>query len=55
MQRVSDSTGAGLAVLSEFPSAVQGYLAHKKQHPPRTLHQDYAWVPMVVLGRGAVS
>ena len=21
---------------------LQGYLAHKKQRPPRTIHQDYA-------------
>ena len=32
----------------------QGYLAHKKQRPPRTLKQDYAWGPMVVLGEIAV-
>ena len=34
---------------------VQGYLAHKNQRPPRTLHWDYAWGPTVVLGGGAVS
>jgi len=25
-----------------FGSAIQGYLAHQKQRPPRTLQQDYA-------------
>ena len=25
----------------EFKTALQGYLAHKKQRPPRSLHQDY--------------
>jgi hypothetical protein len=34
---------------------LQGYLAHKKQHPPRTLQEDYAEGPMVVLGGGAAS
>ena len=29
---------------------VQGYLSQQKQPPPRTLQQDYAWGPMVVLG-----
>ena len=29
---------------------LQGYLAHKKQPPPRTLQKAYAWGPMVVLG-----
>ena len=33
---------------------VQGYLAHKKQRPPRTLQQDYAWGPVVVQGVEAV-
>ena len=32
-----------------------GYLAHKKQRPPRTLQKDYAQGPMEALGRGAVS
>ena len=31
---------------------LQGYLAHKKLRPPRTLQQDYALGPMVVLGGG---
>ena len=35
--------------------AVQGYLAHKKQRPPRTLQQEYTQGPMAVLGGGAVS
>ena len=30
---------AGLALATK---AVHGYLAHKKQPPPVTLHQDYA-------------
>ena len=30
----------------------QGYLAHKKQPPPRTLQKDDAQSPMVVLGGG---
>jgi len=34
---------------------IQGYLAHKKQRPPRTLQQGYAWGPMAVLRGGAVS
>jgi len=33
---------------------VQGYLAHKKQRPPRTVQQEYAQGPMVVLWGGAV-
>ena len=31
---------------------VQASLAQKKQRPPRTLRQDYAWAPMAVLGGG---
>ena len=34
---------------------VQGYLAHTKQRPPRTLQSDHALGPMVALGGGAVS
>jgi len=34
---------------------MQGYLAHKKQRPSRTLQQEYAVGPMVVLWGGAVS
>ena len=34
---------------------VQGYLAHKKPPPPRTLQQGFAQGPMPVLGGGAVS
>ena len=29
---------------------VQGYFAHKKPHPPRTLQYDHSWGPMVALG-----
>ena len=35
--------------------AVQGYLAHNKQRPLRTLKKDYAWGPLVLSGGGAVS
>ena len=31
---------------------LQGYLAHKKQNPPRTLQQDYISGHMVALGEG---
>ena len=31
---------------------VQGYLAHKKMQPPRTLQYGYALGPMMVLGEG---
>ena len=34
---------------------VQGYLAHKKLHPPRTLQQDHAVGPTGVLGGWAFS
>jgi hypothetical protein len=34
---------------------LQGYLAHKKPPPPRTLQQAYAYGPVVVLGGGLVS
>jgi len=34
---------------------LQGYLVHKKTLPPRTLQQDYAEGPVVVLGGGVVS
>ena len=36
-------------------ATLQGYLAHKKQQPPRNLQQDYAQGPMAVLGGWAVS
>jgi hypothetical protein len=32
-------------------SDLQGYLAHEKPHPPRTLQQDYAYGPIVSLER----
>ena len=35
--------------------ALQGYLVHKKLHPPRTLQQDYAYGPTAVLRGGAFS
>ena len=31
---------------------VQGYPAHKKQSPPRTLQEAYACGPVLVLGGG---
>ena len=31
---------------------VQGYLAHKKPRPPRTLQREHAKGPMMVLGGG---
>jgi len=34
---------------------IQGYLAHKKRPPPRTLRHDYVQGHMVALGRGGVS
>ena len=33
---------------------LQGYIPHKKPHPPRTLQQAYAQGPMVLLGEGGV-
>jgi hypothetical protein len=33
-------------------SCVQGYLAHKKPPPRRTVQYDHAQAPMVVLGGG---
>ena len=34
------------------PRAIQGYLAHQKQHPPRNLQWSYAEGPMVALEGG---
>ena len=34
---------------------LQGYLAHKKPHPPRTLQWNYSYGPLVALERGVVS
>jgi len=34
---------------------LQGYLAHKKPHPPRIIKKGYVWGPTVVLEGGAVS
>jgi len=36
-------------------AAVQGFLADKKPHHPRTLQTEYAQGPMMVLCRGAIS
>jgi len=40
------------AALYSTPNTVnqQGYLAHKKTPPPRTLQQAEAWDPTIVLG-----
>ena len=38
------------ALKGERDNAFQGYIAHKKQQLPRTLHYDYAYGPMVVIG-----
>jgi hypothetical protein len=38
---------------SVSPRSMQGFFAHKKASPPRTLQQAYAQGPMVVLGGGA--
>ena len=35
-------------------AALQGYLAHKKPFPPRTILQAYAQGPIVFVGWGAV-
>ena len=43
-----------VAFLPQKAEVLQGYLAHKKQRPPRTLQSDYAQGPMVVPGKGAV-
>ena len=46
----------GAILLSRKNSVqLQGYLAHKKQPPPRTLQQDHAEGPMGVLGGRAFS
>jgi len=37
------------------PVALEGYLAHEKPRPLRTLQWDYAQGPMVALRGGAVS
>ena len=34
---------------------LQGYLAHKKQRPPRTLQKEHAQGPVVVLRGWALS
>jgi hypothetical protein len=40
---------------SNFDGCVQGYLAHKKQRPPRTLPKAYAQGPRAVPGGVAIS
>ena len=37
------------------PNPLQGYLVYKKQRPSKTIQQDYAKGPTVVLGGWAVS
>ena len=34
---------------------LQGYLAHKEHHPPRTLQSDYVEGHMVALGKVGIS
>ena len=41
--------------LSANRTEVQGYLAHKKHPPPRTLQYDYVYGPLLALRRGGVS
>ena len=47
---------AGKGAVRDFKNfdslGVQGYLAHKKRPPPRTLQKAYAQGPTVVLGGG---
>ena len=45
--KIAMSRGGGCRV-----ATVQGYLAHKKHPPPRTLQWGCAQGPMVALGRG---
>jgi len=49
--------GAGISLATDHDPArgVQGYLAHKKHPPPRSLQEDYILGPRVVLGGVAVS
>ena len=42
--------------INEFsPSVLQGFLAHKKQPPPKTLEKDYVYGHMVAPRRVGVS
>ena len=52
-----NASGLGVALegMSLMVNGRQGYLTQRKQRPPRTLQEDYAYVPMVVLRGGAVS
>ena len=47
--------GVSLATDHDPARGVQGYRAHKKDPPPRSLQQDCTLGPMVALGGGAVS
>ena len=38
------------AQLTGFGESLQGYLAHEKRSPRRTLQQLYVWGPVVILG-----
>ena len=51
-----DSRRPAFAVylIPAFRLAVQGYLAHAKQRPPRTLQEGYAEGPLMALRGGAV-
>jgi len=55
---ISDRKGyvdESVGELTSTKRALQGYLAHKKHPPPRTLQWDYTYGPIAVLGGGAVS
>ena len=51
----STRTVAGILSARFSARTLQGYFAHKKMPPPRTLHQDYAYGHMVAPGWGAFS
>ena len=43
------------SMLQGHQAPLQGYPAHEKHPPPRTLQKDYTYGPMEVPGGGAVS
>ena len=43
---------SAFSVVKPQPSTLQGYLAHKRPQPHRTLQKDYAYGPTAVLGGG---
>ena len=49
-------SGLRSGILATIPvDGLQGYLAHKKTPPRRTLQNAYAYGPMVAIGRWAFS